>query len=227
MQARPRFADLYEALGYTFVDEKLIIQALTHRSADKMHNERLEFLGDAVLGMVIAEKLYLQFSAVPEGNLTRMRATLVKGETLAEIGSALDLGNYIRLGSGEKKSGGHRRASILADAVEAVLGAIYYEAGLDVVKAVIHRLFEDRVNKLNPKAHPKDSKTQLQEWLQARKQPLPHYEVISITGKDHAQTFIVECRIANQSLSTRGSANSRRRAEQEAANAMLGSLNDV
>jgi ribonuclease-3 len=210
MQARSRFAQLYDHLGYTFSDEILLQQALTHRSASKKHNERLEFLGDAVLGMVIGEKL---FEAFPD-------------ETLADIGSKLALGDVIQLGSGEMKSGGHRRASILADAVEAILGAVYRESGFDTVKKVILQLFAPRIAQLDPNAHPKDSKTRLQEWLQARKLKLPEYAVETISGKDHNQTFEVSCQVQNQPTKTLGRAQSRRRAEQEAALKMLNRLLD-
>ena len=186
-----------------------------------MHNERLEFLGDAVLGLVIAEALFKQFRTVPEGNLTRMRSTLVKGVTLAEVAMQLNLGPLIIFGSGEMKSGGYRRESILADAVEAVLGAVYCESGFDTTKAVILALFQSRIDVLDPNAHPKDSKTQLQEWLQARKKPLPLYEVVATEGKDHAQTFTVSCSIVNSDVETQGVASSRRKAEQNAAKQML------
>jgi len=215
------YKPLYEALGYRFNDLKLLEQALTHRSADKQHNERLEYLGDAVLGMCIAEVLYRKFPKQPEGKLTRMRSNLVKGHTLSAIARELSLGQFIRLGSGEMKSGGHRRDSILADAVEALLGAIYLESGLHAASAVIDRLFSSRIAELDPNIQIKDNKTQLQEYLQSRQIELPNYEVISISGKDHAQTFEVRCRVDTLDLSESAKGKSRRIAEQEAAKTIL------
>jgi ribonuclease-3 len=223
MRERLVYEKLYELSGHYFNDSQLLELALTHRSAAKKHNERLEYLGDAVLGMVIAEALFERFPQVPEGKLTRMRATLVKGETLAKVAKQLDLGAYIKLGSGEKKTGGSRRESILADATEAFLGAVYRDSDFDTVKEVIIKLFKPRIDKLDPDHHPKDSKTQLQEWLQARKQALPMYTVIATEGKDHAQTFTVSCSIEGQNT-TQGTASSRRKAEQESAKLMLGVL---
>ena len=195
MQGIDKYRRLYKAIGYTFTNEALLEQALTHRSAAKQHNERLEFLGDAILGMIVVETLFKRFPTVPEGKLTRMRSTLVKGDTLAELAKEASVGELLNLGPGELKSGGHRRSSILADAVEAILGAIYLDSGMDEVRGVIDRLWETRINKLDPNAHPKDSKTRLQEFLQGRKQALPTYEVLSISGKDHAQTFEVSCQV--------------------------------
>ncbi|WP_371195789.1 ribonuclease III [Glaciecola sp. SC05] len=217
----PNYGPLYQALDYQFDDKVLFEQALTHRSAYKDHNERLEFLGDAVLGLCIAEMLYEKFPLQPEGKLTRMRSNLVKGDTLASIARELDLGSLIRLGSGEMKSGGHRRDSILADAVEALLGAIYLEAGLEATKQSIAKLFNSRIEKLDPNLQIKDNKTQLQEYLQSRQLPLPEYEVINISGKDHAQTFEVCCKVESMSLSQSATGKSRRIAEQKAAKSIL------
>ena len=161
MQGIDKYHRLNKAIGYTFNDVALLQQALTHRSAAKKHNERLEFLGDAILGMVIGETLYKRFTDVPEGKLTRMRSTLVKGDTLAELAREACMGELLLLGPGELKSGGHRRSSILADAVEALLGAIYLDSGMEQVRDVISRLWESRIEKLDPNAHPKDSKTRL------------------------------------------------------------------
>lgn len=224
MQGINPYLKLYKAIGYTFKEEALLKQALTHRSASKLHNERLEFLGDAVLGMVVADALYQKYPNQPEGKLTRMRSTLVKGETLTELAQEANLGELLKLGPGELKSGGHRRSSILADAVEAILGAIYLEAGIDKVTEVIHALWKSRFETLNPDAHAKDSKTSLQERLQSRKQPLPEYEVVRITGKDHAQTFEVSCKVAALKNPIIGTGNSRRKAEQEAARLTLQKL---
>lgn len=226
MQGIDKYRRLYKAIGYTFNNEALLEQALTHRSAAKQHNERLEFLGDAILGMIVGETLFKRFPAVPEGKLTRMRSTLVKGETLAELAKEACVGELLNLGPGELKSGGHRRSSILADAVEAILGAIYLDSGMDEVRSVIDRLWESRINKLDPNAHPKDSKTRLQEFLQGRKQSLPTYEVLSISGKDHAQTFEVSCKVESLSEAVVASGNSRRKAEQEAARLTLEKLDD-
>lgn len=212
---------LSKSVGYTFTNTQLLHQALTHRSAAKHHNERLEYLGDAVLGMVVAKYLYFNHPTVPEGKLTRMRATLVKGETLAQIATELSLGEWIKLGSGELKSGGHRRASILADAVEAIIGAIYLDSDIEHCENVILSLFKSRMESLDPNAHPKDPKTQLQEYLQGRKLPLPDYDVIDISGKDHAQIFTVTCKIKTDNTETQGVGPSRRRAEQNAAELML------
>ncbi|NDV92161.1 ribonuclease III [Alteromonas sp. 345S023] len=226
MQGIDKYIRLNKAIGYTFSDVALLEQALTHRSAAKKHNERLEFLGDAILGMVIGETLYKRFPNVPEGKLTRMRSTLVKGDTLAELAREACMGELLLLGPGELKSGGHRRSSILADAVEALLGAIYLDSGMEAVRSVIDRLWESRIEKLDPNAHPKDSKTRLQEYLQGKKLPLPTYEVISITGKDHAQTFEVCCKVEGESTPVSATGNSRRKAEQEAARLTLEKLDD-
>lgn len=219
-----KYRRLYKAIGYTFKDESLIEQALTHRSAAKQHNERLEFLGDAILGMVIADRLFSQFPSVPEGKLTRMRSTLVKGDTLAELAREANMGELLKLGPGEMKSGGNRRSSILADAVEAILGAIYLDSGIDATRDVILRLWQSRIAKLDPNAHPKDSKTRLQEYLQSKKLPLPEYDVLSISGKDHDQTFKVSCHIADFTQPIVATGNSRRKAEQEAARLTLEKL---
>ncbi|WP_420933339.1 ribonuclease III [Alteromonas sp. A081] len=226
MQGIDKYRRLYKAIGYTFKDVALLDQAFTHRSAAKQHNERLEFLGDAILGMIIGETLYKRFPEVPEGKLTRMRSTLVKGDTLAELAREASMGELLHLGPGELKSGGHRRSSILADAVEALLGAIYLDSGMEEVRNVIDRLWETRINRLDPHAHPKDNKTRLQEFLQGRKLPLPTYEVLSISGKDHAQVFQVSCTVENLAEPVKASGNSRRKAEQEAARLTLEKLDD-
>ncbi|MBT81818.1 MAG: ribonuclease III [Alteromonadaceae bacterium] len=224
MQGIDRYARLSKLLDYRFKDEGLLEQALTHRSAAKKHNERLEFLGDAVLGMVIADALFARFPSVPEGKLTRMRSTLVKGDTLAEMAKEAGVGELRKLGQGELKSGGHRRSSILADAVEAILGAIYLDAGIDTVSKVILSLWSARIDRLDPNEHPKDSKTRLQEYLQSRREPLPVYEVVGISGKDHAQTFEVSCTVAQLEKPVFGTGNSRRKAEQQAAKETLEKL---
>ena len=224
MQGINPYAKLSRQIGYEFKDTGLLKQALTHRSAAKQHNERLEFLGDAVLGMIIARELYDKFPQVPEGKLTRMRSTLVKGDTLAELARESDVGELMNLGPGELKSGGHRRSSIIADAMEAIIGAIYLEAGLEQTEQVVLHLWKSRINKLDPNEHPKDANTRLQEFLQSRKLPLPVYEVVKITGKDHAQTFVVHCQVANLNSPLEGVGSSRRKAEQQAANLALETL---
>lgn len=217
MQIVNPYLPLYKRIGYTFVEAANLTQALTHRSVGKQHNERLEFLGDAILGMIIANALYQRFPKQPEGKLTRMRSSLVKGDTLAEVAREFDLGELLLLGPGELKSGGFRRDSILADAVEAIIGAIYLEAGIDTCEALVVEWFTPRINALDPEAVSKDDKTRLQEYLQAKKQPLPLYEVTEIKGKSHDQTFYVECNVAGLKNVVIGNGNSRRRAEQQAA----------
>ena len=208
---------LSKKIGYSFKEPKLLLQALTHRSAKGAHNERLEFLGDAILGFVIAESLYQKFPKQAEGDLTRMRSSLVKGVTLAEVGRDFDLGQYLILGPGELKSGGHRRDSILEDAIEAIIGAVYLDADLPTCQALILSWFEQRLDDIKPGNEQKDPKTRLQEYLQGRKIPLPQYDVINTTGQSHNQQFTVRCItsvLANEVI-TKGS--SRRKAEQSAA----------
>ncbi len=217
---------LQKNIGYTFKDSANLKLALTHRSFTKIHNERLEYLGDAVLGLVIADELYERFPKQPEGKLTRMRSSLVKGDTLAQLALEFDLGDFLLLGSGELKSGGFRRSSILADAVEAIIGAIYLESGLDVCKPLILSWFKSRIEKLNPDAHPKDAKTLLQEYLQGNKLPLPLYSVSKIEGKDHNQNFTVECLVTSLGKAVIGRGSSRRKAEQNAAQAAYEKLNE-
>ncbi|GAA0366436.1 ribonuclease III [Bowmanella denitrificans] len=219
------YKGLHKKLGYQFKDIGSLELALTHRSAAKQHNERLEYLGDSVLGMVIARALYLRFPEQPEGKLTRMRATLVKGDTLAELAREFELGDLLKLGPGELKSGGYRRDSILSDAMEALIGAIFLEAGLDTVDKLILNWYASRIEQLDPNVHPKDHKTRLQEYLQGRKLPLPDYEVVDVKGKSHDQTFVVECRVAELTDAVRAKGNSRRRAEQQAAKMVLEKLN--
>lgn len=218
------YIKLVRQIDYTFNDVALLQQALTHRSAAKKHNERLEFLGDAVLGLVIAQRVYEKFPNLPEGKLTRMRSNLVKGETLAKVARELTLGELIKLGPGEMKSGGRRRDSILADAVEAVIGAIYVESGLEAATCTIDKLFHERIKALDPNIQIKDSKTQLQEYLQSKQFDLPEYKVIDIKGKDHAQIFTVKCDVSALKVHKIGAGKSRRIAEQEAAKQILESL---
>ncbi|WLQ11512.1 ribonuclease III [Hahella aquimaris] len=215
---------LQRALGYTFKEPALLTLALTHRSFGGRNNERLEFLGDSVLNFIIADYLFGRFEEAREGQLSRLRARMVKGVTLAEIAREFDLGEYLRLGSGEMKSGGFRRESILADALESIIGAIYLDAGFEVCTDRVLNWFETRLQKLNLKDTQKDSKTRLQEYLQARQLNLPRYEVISVQGEAHAQTFHVRCEIDGLPDSTEGTGSSRRVAEQKAAKQALVAL---
>ena len=208
---------LQQALGYTFNRADLLVQALTHRSYGAVNNERLEFLGDSVLNCSVARALYDAFPEVPEGSLSRLRANLVRQETLAEIAAGLKLGDTLLLGEGELKSGGFRRPSILADALESLFGAIFLDAGFDEAQRVVRGLFDPLVAKIDPKASGKDAKTQLQEILQSRRLPLPDYRLVNTRGEAHDQSFIVECVLAKPSLCTRGVGKSRRAAEQAAA----------
>ena len=208
---------LCRQLGYTFNNEPLLLEALTHRSAGSHNNERLEFLGDGILNFVIADVLFRMHPDMREGDLSRLRASLVNGNTLAEISREINLGEYMRLGSGELKSGGFRRASILADALESMLGAVYCDSDFETCQALILRLFDNKLNNLPHVDTLKDPKTRLQELLQSRQIPLPAYEVIEVTGKTHAQTFRVECRINELDYVAEGEGSSRRKAEQLAA----------
>lgn len=214
-------ARLTKRLGYKFNDESLLIQALTHRSAKGAHNERLEFLGDSILGFVIAEELFERFPAQDEGDLTRMRSSLVKGVTLAELGKDFSLGEHLILGPGELKSGGHRRESILEDAIEAIIGAVYLDSDGATCKELILRWFSSRLTKIKPGSVHKDPKTRLQEYLQGRKIELPSYEVIHTTGQSHNQEFTVRCttQIIDKEVVCKGT--SRRKAEQAAAQQVL------
>lgn len=208
---------LQQALGYTFTRADLLEQALTHRSYGSVNNERLEFLGDSVLNCTVARALYDTFPDLPEGSLSRLRANLVRQETLADIAVTLRLGEVLRLGEGELKSGGFRRPSILADALESLFGAVFLDADFNEAQRVVRGLFDPLVAKIDPKASGKDPKTQLQEMLQSRRLPLPEYRLIDTQGEAHDQCFIVECVLTRPTLNTRGEGKSRRAAEQEAA----------
>ena len=214
-------------LGYTCGDSALLEAALTHRSADGPNYERLEFLGDAVLNCVIARLVYNEFREAPEGELSRFRASLVSGESLAIIAAELGLGDYLKMGSGELKSGGFRRKSILADGFEALLGAIYLDGGFDAVARVIEAVFLPRLDRLPTAAELKDPKTRLQETLQARGMPLPLYTVESITGEAHNQHFRVSCLASTLGLQADGEGSSRRSAEQAAAQKVIDQIRAV
>ena len=217
-------ARLQQALGYGFADAGLLRQALTHRSYGSPHNERLEFLGDSVLNCAAAHQLYEAFPLIPEGSLSRLRANLVRQETLADIATSLALGEHLRLGEGELKSGGFRRPSILADALESLIGAIFIDAGFEAASAVVRRLLAPHIAAIDPQASGKDAKTSLQEWLQGRREPLPEYRLLATEGQAHDQEFVVECRLKDERHVSQGRGKSRRAAEQEAAQAMLGWL---
>jgi len=217
-------ARLSAILQYEFSDERLCTQALTHRSAGYPHNERLEFLGDAMLGLVVAEELYRRYPDADEGLLTRLRAALVRKETLADVAAELDLGAHLRLGEGELKSGGFRRASILANALEAILGAIYLDGGYEPCRAAITRLLGRRIASLSAVEMTKDPKTELQEWLQARGRPLPVYRTTRVEGDPHDRHFVVECTLEDAAATVVGEGRSRRHAEQQAAERMLAHL---
>ncbi len=211
-------------LGHRFADPALLRRALTHRSARRQHNERLEFLGDALLGFLIAEALTQRFASATEGELTRLRARLVNGEALAVLAGELRLGEFLELGAGERKSGGQRRASILADALEALVAAIYLDAGISVCRERVLQLFGPALERLQPGEALKDPKTRLQEWLQSRALELPRYHLVGEQERAGVWQFDVECRVANVPQPCRGSGGTRRAAEQAAAAAALEQL---
>jgi ribonuclease-3 len=208
---------LLKKLDYSFTDINLLNEALTHRSFASTNNERLEFLGDGILNFVIADELFKMYPDVQEGDLSRLRANLVNKDSLADIAGELNLGEVIQLGSGELKSGGFRRPSILADAVESILGAVYRDGGFEPCRALIVRLYEKKLSSPTDLQSLKDPKTQLQELLQSRRFPLPEYEVTNISGRAHAQVFHVRCNIEPLKIEVNGEGKSRRKAEQLAA----------
>ena len=215
-------------ISHPFVRPELLAQALTHRSAGAPHNERLEFLGDALVNLFVAEALYARWPRADEGALTRARAELVRESALAPIARQLDLGALLTLGPGEMKSGGHRRDSILADALEAVVAAVYLDAGFEACRTVVMPWFEAAMDALPPPHKVgKDAKTRLQEWLQGRQKPLPVYQLVAESGEDHAKTFRVSCTLVQPALVTEGEGGSRRGAEQAAAEAALSALEAV
>ncbi len=215
---------LQTRLQHQFKDSGLLRQALTHRSFAADHNERLEFLGDSVLNLAVADLLYERLSALPEGDLSRVRANLVKQDTLHVLAVDIGLPNLLRLGDGEMRSGGQKRPSILADALEAVIGAVYLDAGFVVSKQLVHRLFSAVEINAKMEAIGKDPKTELQEWLQGRKMKVPLYKVVATLGAAHKQTFDVECEVVEFNLTERGIGISRRAGEQAAAAVMLQTL---
>lgn len=215
--SRPGVDRLQRGLGYQFSDPALLRLALTHRSVAGGNNERLEFLGDSVVNHIIAEYLFHHFPDASEGEMSRMRSALVKGDTLAEVAVELGLGAHLRLGPGERRSGGHRRASILADALEAVIGAMLLDAGIEPCRDCVLNWYAGRLETLSADTVGKDSKTALQEYLQGRQWPLPDYILQSVDGEDHDQNFHVVCRLAEPELAAEGNGSSRRKAEQAAA----------
>jgi len=211
------YGPLQRKLGHSFAHASLLQQALTHRSHSTPHNERLEFLGDSVLNCCVAHELYQRFGELKEGELSRLRANLVRQEALAELAQELELGTYLRLGEGELKSGGFRRPSILADGLEALFGAVFLDGGYPAAQVVIRGLYASLLDHLDPQTLGKDPKTLLQELLQARRIPLPQYAVVGTQGAAHKQLFQVECQIPQLAIRTTGYGASRRIAEQEAA----------
>ena len=215
---------LQQKINYQFKDVALLKLALTHRSMGKNNNERLEFLGDSILGLVISRELYKRFSHVDEGKLSRLRSHLVRGQTLAQLAADLELSDILILGSGELKSGGFRRESIQADAVEAIFGAILLDADLETANSVILDLYKNLLDDINPNDSLKDPKTQLQEYLQKRGNTLPTYELVKTVGKDHNAVFTVNCSLQDQSIQVEQSAKSIKRAEQSCAQILLDKL---
>lgn len=216
---------LEAALGYTFADPSLLVRALTHKSASRDNNEKLEFLGDAVLGYVIARRLFEAHPGAGEDAMTLMRASLVRRDTLAQVAAELDIAAYLRLGVGERRSGGRKRVSILADAMEAIIGAVHEDGGIEPTVVVISRLFDSRLAILDLDVM-KDPKTRLQELLQGAGLPLPEYEVVDTQGSDHQQVFSVRCRVEALDVALTGEGRSRRSAEKHAAEAMLAEIED-
>jgi ribonuclease-3 len=216
--------DSVDGIDYRFEDPALLAEALTHRSAGSVNYERLEFLGDSVLSAVIAARLFERHPEASEGDMSRMRARLVRGSTLADIAAGMDLGRHVQLGEGERKSGGFRRSSILADTYEAVLGAIFLDGGFAACRAVILDRFDPLIDALPAIDELKDPKTRLQEWLQARGRPLPEYLLLEESGADHQKSFRVACRLADAELQTEQTGASRRKAEQAAAARMVAQL---
>ncbi len=218
---------LANRLPYRFVNDSLLTQALTHRSFSAQNNERLEFLGDGALNFIIAQQLFQRFQALAEGDLSRLRAQLVKEATLFEIAQSLDVGAALKLGEGELKSGGWRRPSILADALEALVGAVYLDGGYAEAEAMVIALFADKLATIDPNVIDKDPKSLLQEHLQGQKLAVPEYKVTQLAGEAHAQLFMVECYIEKLNIRTAGEGTSRRIAEQQAANYALIALEKI
>ncbi len=219
--------ELCQKIGHTFANPHLLEDALSHRSFRGKNNERLEFLGDAILNFVIAAALFRNYPEAKEGELSRLRANLVRGDTLAILAQEFELGKYLRLGAGELKSGGSHRSSILADAMEAVVGAVYLDAGMEICERCVLRWFASRLGDFSETPSVKDAKTRLQEYLQSHQYPLPSYTILSIDGAAHQQIFSVECRAVGLPQTAVGVGSSRRRAEQEAAQKILEQLESL
>jgi ribonuclease-3 len=219
-----RPAALEKRLGHRFASPQLLEQALTHRSRGADNNERLEFLGDGVLGCAVADELYARFPQLSEGKLTRLRASLVREEALAEVAKSLGIGEFLRLGEGELAAGPEPRPSILADALEALLGAVFLDGGYEAARKTVLAAFAPLIDRLDPERPAKDAKTRLQETLQARHRRLPQYRVVALQGEAHRQSFEVECSVAELGLTATGTGTSRQRAEQQAAKALLEKL---
>lgn len=226
-ERRAKLTKLSEKIGYSFQDINGLQKALTHRSVGARNNERLEFLGDSLVNFIIADVLFHQFTQLPEGDMSRVRAHLVKGDTLAVIGKEYGLSDYLVLGPGELKSGGFRRNSIIADSVEAIIAAVYEDGGLDACRALVKRFYAKRLEELDPKKIGKDPKTRLQEWLQSRQEALPEYSIISVNGAAHAQEFTVSCYVGKLNTKFEATASSRRKAEQKAAESALEALDEL
>ncbi|MBK6862597.1 MAG: ribonuclease III [Ideonella sp.] len=220
-QVDPRLETLQRRIGYRFARPELLSRAITHRSFGADHNERLEFLGDAVLALAISSLLFERFAGSDEGDLTRVRAHLVREDSLHRVALMLGLPEMLRLSEGEARGGGAQRASILADALEAVIGAVFSDGGYEPAQALVRKLFGDIIATTDLDAWTKDAKTELQEWLQARRLPVPAYRIVATRGQAHAQTFEVECAVATLGLAEQGEGRSRRQAEQEAARRMV------
>lgn len=212
---------LQQRLGYQFIDPDLLTLALSHRSVAAENNERLEFLGDSILGLVVTDFLYREFPQAREGDLSRMRSHIVRGESLAEVAKQLALGPDLLLGSGEMKSGGHRRDSILGDTVEALIGAVYLDRGIEAAREIVTAWFKSFFDSALQAQPVKDAKTALQEWLQHRNKPLPDYQLVSTGGEAHSRLFTVSCKIAAVEAAMTATASSRRRAEQMVAEQLL------
>ncbi|MBF6057921.1 MULTISPECIES: ribonuclease III [Thiomicrorhabdus] len=227
IERQAKLDQLAKALGYQYQDINYLEKALTHRSVGAQNNERLEFLGDSLVNFMIADALFHQFGKLPEGDMSRVRAHLVKGDTLAQIGREYQLSDYLVLGPGELKSGGFRRDSIIADAVEAIIASVYEDGGLDECRALVERFYTQRLQKLDPKKVGKDPKTRLQEFLQSVNEPLPEYSIISVNGAAHAQEFTVSCYVAKLNTKFEATASSRRKAEQKAAEIALEHLGEL
>lgn len=215
---------LQRQLGYTFTSRDLLQHALTHRSAGKVHNERLEFLGDSILSFVIADALYHRFPHEAEGDLSQMRASLVCGQMLAEIGKEFDLGDCLILGQGELKSGGFHRESIISDAVEAIIGAIFLDSNIETIRQLLLSWYQDKLDKIKPGIKQKDAKTRLQEYLQGSHKERPTYLTVEVQGSDHEQLFVVQCYIDGDENEYIGQGASRRKAEQAAAEVAINQL---